>query len=351
MTEVTEKKGLSTAAGCALGCLAMVLLIVLIGTGTVYYLIKIGPFAPAPRVDTRSHLGGSPALTVRLDAKAPGAFSPALLEDPNIAAYNGALLQLFWPYEGTVAVFAVPGSTTIELAAALSMPRGSSVLLEMLQDMRKDFEKNGRTVRVLQADGERQGVVTARGALPLPLEANALRAEAWPAPLDGDAPAIEGGHFIELALDNRNGEAALGLTGIAQMMGEGNPESPAQLSLLSQVRLIKGSHLVRTAWAALDFAPSGDVGLQYRVTAWNEVSAQLLKGILDQVPDQLTAQMDLPGVVIQHDLKHEGVNLSATLNFEGFGEAMREGIREFNQGRATDPFGFLGLPEPPPVGI
>ena len=207
-----------TVLGCCMGCCAVLLVLVALVGGVTYYTFRFGRFAAAPPADTLARLGGGPALVVRLDAEAPGAFSPALLEDPGVNAYNGALLRLFRPYEATLTIDAGVDGAAVGFGTAVSMPRGAEALKDMISSEARGYETEGRELTSIEIDPEQKGLLVGRGVLPLPVEARALRGEAWQAPLEGDAPALERGHFIEMALDNREGGGALALTALAQVL-------------------------------------------------------------------------------------------------------------------------------------
>lgn len=344
-----EKKKMSPM-GCLLGCLGATALFALAVYGFIYFLFHFGPFAAAPQVDTAARLGGGPALMLRVDAEAPGAFSLGMLNDPGLNAYNGAMLRMLRPYEATFQVEPAAQAAVVGVGAAMSMPRGANVLLGLLADARKSFERDGREVSRLDVDPENKGVLIGRGTLPLPAEAQALRAEAWPEPLPGEAPVPEGGHFIEWTLDNRTGAGGLALAAMAQAFGEeSEAASPPQLSLLSQVRIIKGSRLVRTAQGSIDFTPAGDVSIAYHISAANEVCAILIAGALAQAPDGIRdaiKELDAEDAVQVSPMQtREGAEIRGEITIVGVTPAMREGLKEFNESRGTDPFGFMGLPQ------
>jgi hypothetical protein len=350
VSESNQTKKDRNVLGCLLGCFGICVFLTLALAGGVYYIFRFGPLAAAPPVDTIARLGGGPALILRVDAEAPGAFSLGLLNEPGLNAYNGAMIRLVRPYEIALQMEPAADGSVVAFGAALSTPRGTNVLLEMLKEPRRGFERNGREVSVLDIDSENSGVILGRGTLPLPVEAWALRGEAWPETLPGDAPTVERGHFIEFTLDNRNGGGGIAMTVLAQMMSEepgGNAASP--LSLLSQVRLIKGSRLVRTAWAAMDFTPAGDVTIKYRVSAVNEVCAILLAGTLAQAPDGIRNQMLAVGATVPLQISpsqsREGTEIQGEISIIGVAPAMREALLEFNTNRGDDPFGMMPLPE------
>lgn len=326
--------------GCLLGCCALVVLFVAVVASISYYTLKYGVLAASPRVDTRAHVGEQPALLLYFDAEAPTAFSPAMLEGANPSSYNGALIKMFLPYEGSIALSAGPGATQAQFDAAISTRRGASFITSMVTDQLSQSSVPGMAPALqIQDDG---GLSTVRGALPLPSEAPVLRGEAWPASIETTAAKLEGKHFVEFALDNRNGDASLAVAALVQSMGGDGaleadllagtePGAGQALSLLSQVRIIKGLWMIKTARAALDFTPRGDLDAVFTVNAANEVAAMLLMGAAGRLPEELQEELADTGVVVTGSVEREGAVIRGTIHYAGLAEAMGNAMAAYDK--------------------
>lgn len=332
--------------GCLLGCCALIAVAVLAVVGVGYYTLKFGAYKPAARVDTAAAAGGQPVVLCRVDLQAPTAFSLAMLDDPTMRGYNGAFLKMFLPYEGTFALDSAPDSPVAEVHALLSMPRMAEFIVRKLGEARPMLETNGRRINTLELQGEDKGLAVLRGTLPLPTSAQDLRADGWPQPRGGGAPALERSHFVELTLDNRNGLAGVAISALAQTLGveeDTAPYSPAPLvapdptapqeplSLLGQVRIIKGLKFITTAWLAADFTDKGDAEIQLRVSAADEVSAMFLMAGLGPLPEILGRDLAELGIHVKGDITREAAEIHGKIVFAGVTEAVRRSMNNYSE--------------------
>nr|AUN37019.1 hypothetical protein [uncultured bacterium] len=336
MTATPKRSSDTKVLGCLGGCFGLVVVILLVVFGTLYYSLKFGRFAAAPRTDTVAHLGGEPALLLRIAPDAPTAFTPAMLDAAGASTYNGGIFRMFRPYEGTVVVSIPPGGAGAEIAGALSMPRGAAFLKNYATALRPELEGRGFKITAMNVEGEESGVFSIFGDVNLPKEAGPLRAEAWPAPLEGAAPALEKSHFVEFYFDNRNGDGALAATAIAQYGGEGGEESrdtgdPIAMSLLSQVRIIKGLRFVKMAWGAIDFSPSGDLNVTTRIAAKDEVCAMFLMAGLGNAPAEMKKVLQEAKLAMSGDFVRSGDSIVGTFTFHGVTAWMRDWMNEYNE--------------------
>lgn len=332
MTKVA-KTGKNNLAGCLLGCLGIAVLIVVLISGGLFYSFRYGKFAAAPKIETTSLVSAGAALSVRVDFQAPTAITLAQIEGSN-APQLGALAKMFFPYEGALALSVSPDGREVYASAAVSSPRGATFAKQMLEGIRPDLESNGRTLTRLEVDPEHAGVLALRMLLPSPEEAPGLRKEAWNAPMPGDAPALSGHHFFECVLDNRNGDGGLAFAALAQTMGEGKAPTaapPVALSLLSQVRLIKGSRLVSTLSTTADFTATGDLDIATELHAANEVSAMLLMSSLGDLPEKLAQDWEGAGIVVTGNFERSGAQIKGSLHFDGVVPRMRAAMQAYNE--------------------
>ncbi len=349
--------------GCLLGCCAIVLVCILVAGGGAYYMLKFGSFKSAPRVDTAVGITTPPALLLHIDLQSPGAFSLAMLDNPGMSGYNGNLLRMFIPYEGTFTANASPDSPDAEFGAALSMPRMAEYIVGKLRDAKPALESSGRKITTLETQGELKGLALLRGTMPLPSEAAALRTEAWPTPKEGQAPTLEHNHFVEATLDNRNGQGAVALAALVQTLGaeeasapfaptpiaEPNPAAGEPLSLLAQVRIIKGLKFIKTAHISGDFTPKGDLDVHLSVSGADEVSAMFLMAGLGPLPEHINKVTAENGVTVSGDIARNGSEISGSLHFDGIAKAIRKALDARGAGPNREPPAWLLKKFNPPM--
>jgi len=334
-----KKSGSNNLIGCLLGCGVITIVLLLLIVGGVFYTFRFGSMAASPKADTTALLATGAAMTLRVDLEAPTALSLAQLEDTN-SPQVGGLMRMFRPYEGSLSFSVSPDGREVYAGVAVSAPRGTSFFVNMLENARRDIEKNGRTITQIGVDPERPGVLSVRMLMPSPAEAPGLRGEAWPSPTPGVAPTLDSNNFVSFVMDNRNGDAGLVGAAVAQSVGEDagyadfsapDASTVPALSLLSQVRLIKGSRLVSTLKATADFTPQGDLLVEVGLDATNEVSAMLLMSSLGGLPEQLAKEWESSGLKVTGSFERSGAHIAGTLNFVGAIAEMRRFMKDYNE--------------------
>lgn len=356
-----QKQTRSPWLGCFLGCAGIIALILLLVLGTAFYQLKFGALSAARRVDTVAQLDPNPALLLRVNLKAATAPDLAMIEGSTATgAAPGGLLRMLLPYEGSLMLSVPPDGSEVYLGGALSTPRGANLLRSMLEDQRAGVAARGGKVTVLETRGDDQGVLALRAVLPLPKEAPTVRGEAWTSPLEGPAPPLEANHFIEATLDNRNGEAALAFTALAAFLQMESPEtedtigpadSPAdKLSLLSQVRLIKGSRFLKTATMSVDFiAPDGDVDLHFSIDGKDEFSAAFMMTALGDLPETLNAKWKPEGVDVDGTVNRDGARIDGALKFHGVARQIGQFMEDYSRRSASGAPAWLDSFGAPPT--
>lgn len=337
----TNKTGNNPLVGCLVGCFAVVTVVFVLAAGGLFYTFRFGSFASAPRTETLPLVGSGNVVTVHVDLEAPTALSLSTLEGTSNPG-AGALLRLFRPYMGTLAFSASPDGREVYASAAVSAPRGVSVYKNMVEGFRPELETGGRKLTQLLEDPEHAGVLTGRLMLPTPAEAPRLRAEAWGGGALGQVVASEGRHFISVEVDNRRGDAALVFAALAQAAGE--DADATGLSLLSQVRLIKGSRLVSALRMTADFTPEGDVQVLAVAEAPNEVSAMLLMSNVSSLPEALSREWAGTGVEVSGSVTRTGTRIEGQVTFANAVEQMRAFMDEYNRRGGIAGFGEGEVP-------
>lgn len=324
----------------------------LLAAGAGYYLFQRAGLTIVSREDTATvATAESPAIAVRVNLEAPTAFSPGMLEGPD-SHYTGTLLRTFLPYEFTLGIGADETRSNARLHGAISFRRAAQMFMGQVHTFGTAMERRGRHFDEIGVSAENPGLGILAGSLALPPEAATLRTEAWPAPVPGPQPQFEMTHFLELLVDNREGDAGLAIAALAQTLGEDpadalnipensmlapDPMAPLPpLSLLSQVRIIKGARFLKTAWIALDFEPNADATVQLRVSSPDEVSALFLMTGLGRLPEELAKQFASSGVEVTGEIAREGADISGKLNFKNVAPAMIAAMNAYNETAGQD---------------
>lgn len=352
MTQPATGKSDRKIFGCLGGCLGVVLVLVLVLAGTGYYLFKRAGLTIVSREDTATvATAEQPAIALRVNLEAPTAFSPGMLEGPN-SHYTGTLLRTFLPYEFTLGIGADETQNNAQFRGGVSFRRAAQMFMGQVHAFGTALERQGRHFEDISVSPENPGLGILAGKLELPPEAATLRSEAWPTPIQGTQPQFEMTHFLELLVDNRQGDAGLAIAALAQTLGEDpandvdipansmlapDPMAPLPpLSLLSQVRIIKGARFLKTAWLAVDFEPNADATLQLRISGADEVSALFLMTGLGRLPEELGKQLASSGVLVEGEITREGVEISGKLHFKNVGPALVAAMEAYNETAGQD---------------
>lgn len=328
------------------------MLAALILAGSGYYLFKRAGLSIVSREDTATvATAKQPAIAVRVNLEAPTAFSPGMLEGPN-SHYTGTLLRTFLPYEFTFGIGTDETRSNTQFRGAVSFRRAAQMFMGQVHAFGTALERRGRHFEDIGVSPENPGLGILAGQLALPPEAASLRSEAWPTPVLGPQPQFEMTHFLELLIDNRAGDAGLAIAALAQTLGEDpanaldipensmlapDPMAPLPpLSLLSQVRIIKGARFLKTAWVALNFEPNADATIQLRVSGTDEVSALFLMTGLGRLPEELGKQLASSGVQVEGEITREGADISGKLHFKNVGPALVAAMEAYNENAGQD---------------
>lgn len=193
--------------GCLIGCVGVLVLCMLVAGFLVYIAYEFDFIQAAARVDTVSYIGGEPMVLARADpnqATVLAVVSKAFAQNPGARQF----VQAFMPHEASLAVMLDSGAQTSRQILALSLRRLAGLL-----DWSAVEPANWRVSPAQEdivASKEQNGVFVVRSSWPTRKTTRQQVRKVWPeAPRD--RLALEGGHLLELVLDNRAGGAYLAL--------------------------------------------------------------------------------------------------------------------------------------------
>ncbi|MEK7795273.1 MAG: hypothetical protein AAB353_12125 [Candidatus Hydrogenedentota bacterium] len=190
--------------GCLIGCLIVfglfALMIVVVGfvADSMFNL-----FQPLPPVDLAAAYGTEHAIVFRMDMN-----NEQLREMAGKALDQGpGMLEFFWPHQLYFFMDANAEAKTRSLGFALSTRRMAKLWGWILPIPDEKDVGSGLVIQEISVDDN--GVIQASADGPTREEDLATLASTWAAPFDVEPLALEGGHFMELVINNRNGEAFL----------------------------------------------------------------------------------------------------------------------------------------------
>ncbi|HOF41598.1 MAG TPA: hypothetical protein PLD73_16125 [Candidatus Hydrogenedentes bacterium] len=233
--------------------LVVIGVIVVVLADRKYCLFPSPKFSHAPYVtpDTRVQIGlwpgnGGEDLLAILRAALPEKQRP-----------SNWLLKRILPHEATVLLAPNLQSQSIAVTAFINDQRFGPVIRDAVNEANPS-----RSVPVVRwlADGmvvEKRGILTLRGDIPMDAHSTQLTQSSWPGAPAGAPLALEGGHAIEIMLDNRDGGAFAVLSSLELLKGldgENNPDFYVEL-------------LANVSWLRLfaDFAGTNDAALKLHI--------------------------------------------------------------------------------------
>lgn len=283
--------------------MAAAALLVLIGVIVVmqadrkYCLFQSPKFSHAPYVtpDTRVQIGlwpgnGREALLAFLQAALPEKQRP-----------SSWLMKRFLPHEAVVLLAPSPPSQSIAVTAFINDQRLGPVIRDAVNEANPS-----RSVPVVQwlAEGmvvEKRGILTLRGDIPMDAHSTQLTQSNWPGAPAGAPLALEGGHAIEIALDNRDGGAFAVLSSLELLKGldgENNPDFYVEL-------------LVDVSWLRLfaDFAGTNEAALRLHIECRPDAEPG--------APDRLQFIIEMGLMAARKALEAKGAALVGASRVEG----------------------------------
>jgi len=309
-------------------------LFALVGGAGVWWLMNLSPFAATERQDSVAASGGPGPLAVHVDFESQGfrdylagAIGPL---DPTIPS----LLGNFLPFEATLRATPQGGGRPVQINTAISMRLFAGLIDGFVRNVRTDnktvtFERMGQIP-------EQPGLYEVVATVDSPDGAHAIRATAWPEPVDlGAGIALERGKLFELAMDNRDGAAAEAIAALLlAVQRSGTPE--AALNEIELVKIIKGSKLVQVGRLSADFADMDTMVIHLGIETGNEVAAMLLMSSLWQLPVAIEENARAANLGYSGELVRDGGAIRGEFHLTGFKAAAETLIKGIQQWIAND---------------
>lgn len=174
------------------------------------------------------------------------------------------------------------------------------------------------------------GVLTANGTLPVPDGLEAKLQELWPAPAADAAPfAVQGGHLIELALDNRKGELLTLVAVAAAQNGQSVEDLFANPMLQSVPKVLAQLADVR-AYADLGSSDAlvVDFALRALDTAGPEIEP-LIAFAFDAALAQVKSRLQEYGLTLDGKAQWEGKTYHGAFTIPEFGQVISDTVARF----------------------
>ncbi|MFP4503046.1 MAG: hypothetical protein ACLFTT_18795 [Candidatus Hydrogenedentota bacterium] len=330
--------------GCLIGCVGVLVLCMLVAGFLVYIAYEFDFIQAAARVDTVSYIGGEPMVLARADpnrAAVLAVVSEAFAQNPGARQF----VQAFMPHEASLAVMLDSGAQTSRQILALSLRRLAGLL-----DWSAVEPANWRVSPAQEdivASKEQNGVFVVRSSWPTRKTTRQQVRKVWP-----EAPrerlALEGGHLLELVVDNRGGGAYLALEPFffapeaAPAMG--SPAQDKTLAPISPPPLSKRQYdsvflrgrtlrvtvdLVHPSLPANALDPTAvAVEVVIECTTRNARAAEDLRFLLMYARDQLYRALLEEGVVLDSDITGEDNAITARFTARNVGEKLIRMLRE-----------------------
>ena len=192
--------------GCCLGCMAIFLIVIGGTCGLLYWgAVSMDLLYESPPRDTAAHIGGSPALLVRVD---PNSEQVLGLLDEGFEGQLNAFLQPFLPHDLSFALLPHREDGSSGTVFAISLRRMGG-LIKLLTDSPEQW-RWFQAQEMISAGLESDNLWVVRGSVRSSDSVLGQVAKWWPVETR-EALELEGGHDIELVLDNRDGKAWLAL--------------------------------------------------------------------------------------------------------------------------------------------
>lgn len=315
--------------GCCLGCLAVgVILVALMVVAGVVIEQSIGIISPAERVDLAAAYSGGHAVAIVANPNAPNfgeVYRTALRDDPRRPEW-------FMPHEAALFYDVDVAGGTRELSVAVSPKRFSGLLSWFVPDP-ENWHLDGE-LEVQEADFQENGAFLWRATGPLSADAQEQAREIEPD--SGASPiALEGGHIIEIIVDNRQGEAFLvlhealleGLEEDADAADDAADEvsDDAILSPADWDLLLRAASTLRLT---VDAAADATLQFQIDLTCRDTKSADGALALLRDLKDRLGRWFAKEEAVFEGSFARVGKTITGILTLRGYDEVFIEFIED-----------------------
>ena len=327
--------------GCGKGCLIVlgIFLFIVAVVCVVAFVAGRRYLAVTPRVDTASFITDRTAVIARVDLTAPGELTKALAKVPGIPRM---ILEMALPYECSLLVDVDAERKVRQLTGVASMRRFGPQLLSM-------FGSPGSVQTVGKFRWTTPGIVSERGALlirgeeDINPEALDVARERWQA-----APAenimLEGGHLLEMFVDNRRGqgflacaEATAELEETVREMAEDSsnaqpppkalpPPKPELQRIFDATELSGLFYRARTARLTADAEGANSFRVSLTIECPDEAAARSVEFAVLTVRDLLFRKLLESGVTLEGDPALDGTRVRADFTLSGVEKALGEAI-------------------------
>ena len=296
----------------------MVLIALLIvGVVFAYISSKYQIFTPAPRIATRVFATDYTAAVVTIDVEQAGEKLGEMAAQE--LGWPSWFVEFVLPYECSVTVDVDLDSAQRTITSVASMRRMGPLAIVALQD--DELFDLGESLTQTGLIAERGALVT-RAWGPIPDESIAFVREGWPQeqypPQSG-----EGGHLLEVVIDNRNGQALLGLEGLGAMMAAADAEENDEPALPERQDIFNARELsglfyrARTAHLTADFAGPDVLGVTAEIECADPLAARTFEFALLTVRDLLFKKLLQAGVVLEGDPVADGTTVRMDVTVTG----------------------------------
>lgn len=268
--------------GCCIGSLLLLAggLAGIFASG--YYIGKLGVLVLAPRADTAGALQDGAVLLVRLDTAGDEMYRLLQLGSGGLPS---SLLSTVLPYEAALALRPEADQGTVGVAGAVSLRRMAGVIFSRWsQRMSVGPAQSGHST----LDRPEEGLLVYRSSVPLPAYVRTDQVSNAPT-----TPMFEGGHHLELLLDNRTGAGRLAL---APWLPGGDADITREMTAQLDAAL---THTV-AVHAVGDFLSDRTLHLRITVETKNEQESQVCLLFLSLLEDTATQ------TAFGHDMTVEG---------------------------------------------
>lgn len=315
--------------GCCLGCLAVgVLFVVLLIVGVVVtWRIAATFYEPVPLAEV---YGDTHAVMIMVDLYAEKAqdLEAHILNQP---AEN---LSSWMPYGATLFLDVDKEQGRKELTVAVSTKRYGRIISWFLPDP-EDLAQEiglGEEFGLKELEFQDNGVFVVSATSPISDEALQEARERWPSQA-APAMALEGGHLLEIVLDNTAGHAYLALESLLEDLESGDDEDADEPTLGKEdwESLLQQMTTLRLTSDVVD-----DETLEFVVDvqcASREAAEEVLE-ILNLVRKETTAELEDEGVLLDGAFLRTGREIHGNFTLTGFDEAVadysQDALRNFS---------------------
>lgn len=298
--------------GCLWVCLGVLaiagLTAVILATyfGTKYDMIK-----SAPRVSTAEFASERSAIVALFDPNTPEVYTILAGSER-----DSSVIKYWLPYECSAILDVDAAKGVRHLTLSISPRRFAGILLKIFGSKEVlSFETPGFEDWVTPGLVEEKGALIMRKQGRIPPEAMELVQE-HPV-VSGEQPfEVEGGHVLEVIVDNSNGCAFLGLEQLARPR-EGESDEGEEKRTVDPEKLAELLSRIHTARITCDFDSEGNFAVIIDIECPDEAAAEsMLSGLLS-VRDRMAGEALEEGYVVEGAPELVGNRIRADITVRG----------------------------------